>query len=165
MLRLVKGQIIASIWPKKRPNKPTERQRIQRDSFAAIVDTVKHLSTVETQTMQDAIEAWNQTHQGFSGSEAIRPEDWHQARLSGRAFALTLPDGRTVYSAAVARDVSLILDWIEPRHGGLLVRGKDEWCTTDNCAAGYKFTVTPDGVLPLCCGINRLATPSESVES
>lgn len=165
LTRVTRAGEVASAWPRQRPKKVPTRVAANHAFFTQVVKTIALMQTAELKATADAAKALNKAHRGLQGAQSLRPEDYHTARLMGRAFAIALPDGRTAWPLPAVMDVSRWLDWMEPRLGSLLTRTDVAWLPTYTCVAGAKFTATPSGPLSSCCKGAALATQADGVKS
>lgn len=161
LTRLIGQNVVTSAWPRARNRRLSLFALSLRERFAAIVNTVKYLSPLETNQMRDALRQWNREHTGLAGTATIRPEDMDHARLSGRLFGYVLPGGQLSIHIDALYDVTAYLDWLEPKAGSMVTRTAQGWRCTDPCQPDAYFTLTPDINLPSCCEDAQLWPPSE----
>lgn len=114
-------------WPKKRGLPTDGPARTQLIFFKAVQAIIKWLTPHETEYIREAIKEHNRTHRGQRGSAAIRLRDWQTQRIMGRGIAVVVSPQLTFYPPAVARDASLILDWVAPFPGQILQRTGQQW--------------------------------------
>lgn len=160
-----RGGVSARGWPRARPGRGTNYAASIRQRLATTVATVKRLHPREANPMLEAIAEHARTHTGVRGSANIRYRDIETQRLAGRLWAVSLPDGRMIYPAAVRQDMSQAIDWIEPRVGSMLTRVANGWRPTNACVVGAVFTVTPEGEVPGCCPPATIPKESEIADN
>lgn len=142
----------AQTWPRKRGRSKLPWQRAQIERVRSIQRAVQQIPAEERSLMQRALAKFLRANRGVRGTAAIRERDLQTAHLSGRLFRPALPDGTDLNPASVYADASDILDWLEPRHGSMVVRTTDGWLPTVNCAPGrvlvQTLSIWEDGCCP-----------------
>ena len=113
--------------------------------------------------MEDGLREFMKRHEGVRGTAAIRLRDWFTQVFYGRAWAVSLPDGKVIYSQKVVRECSDFLDWLDPRPGSLVVRTDDAWLPTVQCAPGRMLTLTKDGPVRNGCPEASIPTKEEAI--
>jgi len=159
--RVTRHGTVTSRWPRARGSAKDPWTKHWIDWFTDVVAAVKRTNERERSPIRNAILAVNRANRGLRGSAAIRLDDWDHARLSGRQFALQLPNGRIAYPRAAHYDAARRLEWFEPMVGSILVRTEETWLPAIACEVGARLMSVPDGAVPGCCPPARLATQSE----
>lgn len=163
VLRVQNGRTYAQAWPRKR-GKP--RQKYQQAGLRRMTVSQRmnrYVPAEEYETMNQGLQQFLKRHTGVRGTAAIRLRDWMTQVIYGRAWRLELPNGRVLWPAAAQRDVSDILDWIDPRPGSLMTRTADSWLPTVNCKVGSVLTMTDSRAAPACCPAAHVPPADETV--
>lgn len=163
ILRLWRGMIIVSGWPKKRGPPKQAYQRASLERWKVLNRMVKHTPAPERIAMGDGLKQFLDTHTGLRASAAIRLRDWFTAIYTGRAFYFSLPDGSSIYPSVIGQEVSDLLDWTEPRVGSLLTRTDKGWLPTVQCAPGRVLCQLPPDEIPGACPPASQAPKSQAV--
>lgn len=116
MLDVVEGQERARSWPSSRGKNLHPVVKEQMEWFRQAQWATKYMAP---EMYMAAVEA---TKRG-----PILPRDVLTMMMSGRMLAFTGPDGRTIWSTAVATDVSVSLDVLSDVVGAMLVRTPEGW--------------------------------------
>lgn len=106
-------------WPPKKPTKPGTPRHFTAKAFGAANRACKVTASVFYG------EHWTATR-----GTPLLPRDLMIAFMYGRAFALTLTDGRIIRSMATRSDVSKSLDMLGNEPGSSLRRGLKFWEAT-----------------------------------
>lgn len=145
------GLLVAQRWPRSRGRTLNPHTTEMNEVWRAITRVMQTMPQWQWDTWRQALQRHRETHRGQRGSAAIRDRDWITQILMGRGPAFTLPDGRTIYPAAVRRDASGLLDNISATPGALLTRSHAGWDGLAPCPPGTRLTSTPNGGYPWCC--------------
>lgn len=159
--RLLHGRLHASVWPRGRSEQPSPKQQRSQDAFKASLWFVKHMHEREVTPWREALERFHRANRGLRGSAAIRLRDLLMQSIRGRLFSFYLPGIGWLHSAAVHREITMLLDWFEPHPGSLMARGDDTWKPTVPCQTGAVLTMSPESATANCCEPNRIAKRSE----
>lgn len=151
VLLVKKGKIIAQSWPNKRGRSPHSYQRAQIDRIRALQRNVYNVPAEERSLLQRALKKFLDANRGVRGTAAIRERDFLTSNMAGRLYRPQAPQGRPLNTAAIHGDASDILDWLEPRMGGMIVRTSNGWLTTVNCGPGRVLTMTEETQETFCC--------------
>lgn len=157
--------LVARAWPRPRGGAKTTHAQIQQQRFKNRAGWRKVLKEHELRPMREALQRFAKRHVGLKGSSITRQRDIEDIRLAGRLYAIKVPGLGTFWPEAAAQDVSDVLDWLEPVHGGVLTRTQDTWLTAIPCTEGARLTLTIDPPVPNCCEPAREATKREAVDS
>lgn len=115
-------------WPEKKPTKPGTKRHLTAKAFGAANRACKVTASV-----------FYGEHWAATRGTPLLPRDLMIAMMYGRAFALTLEDGRIIRSVASRNDVSKSLDMIGSEPGHTLIRGEKYW-QTQAPGAGASWT-------------------------
>lgn len=151
VVRNMYNRLYAQKWPRSRGRPSQSYQRAGLERMTASQEAVKRYHPRGQIAMKEALDRFLRRHRGVRGTAAIRFRDWQTQNVYGRAFAVDLPDGRTLWPATVHREVSDVLDWLEPRLGSVLTRTPDGWRGTIQCRPDAVLVQSLSRPLPTCC--------------
>lgn len=137
MLDVVNGSERARSWPKKRGKPKSQKTADQNEWFRQAQWATKFMPA----------EMYWQIAEAVKGTPLL-PRDILTMMMAGRLLAFTLPNGRTIWSEAVANDVTTALDVISDVPGAMLVRGQDHWQAILPGADGLILTSKGPGQIP-----------------
>ena len=137
--------IVASAWPKKRGLPKDSYQKSTLERMTQLVHAQRQMLPCETEDMQKSLDKFKRENRGNMGQATIRFRDLLTQLQSGRLYGLILPGGRKIYHVDALVDITRLLDWLQPRAGGMLVRTSMGWRTTVNCKEGRLFTLQEEG--------------------
>lgn len=141
-IRVSRGQVIMSAWPKKRPGPMSDKQAYAVDKFKQAAVATKYMDPADQ----------NYARELTKGTNAL-PRDLLMMALYGRLGTVYLEGGERIYSLASMQNSSGVLDPLGYTKGMVLVRGDTYWAGIPIGAEKDVLTVGPDG-LPIW------ATPS-----
>lgn len=151
LIQAWRGQLHAQKWPRRRGRPKQDWQRASLERMAVSQKAVKRMPPEERRVMQEGLQRFMQTNTGVRGLAAIRLRDWLTQVMFGRAWTLVADSGEVLYSEAIHREVSDILDWTDPWLGSLLTRTNEEWLPTIQCEKGKVLCLTTNGQWPGGC--------------
>lgn len=122
----VRGSPRVRPWPPKKPTTPGSKRNLTAKAFGAANRACKITTSV-----------FYGEHWAATRGTPLLPRDLMIAMMYGRAFALTLEDGRIIRSMASRNDVSTSLDMITQTEGAFLVRGPKYWEARTDIEKGY----------------------------
>lgn len=130
-----RGQVRIRAWPRKR-GKPTSQKQIDAVEWFREA----HAAAKRADPKQQKI-----LHEVTAGTPFL-PRDLAIMAMAGRLLAITGPEGRTLKTWAMSRDVSESLDAITDQVGATLIRGVDGWVGTVSALSfsGYVSTTPID---------------------
>ena len=130
-VRTWRGRLVICKWPRGKSGNidPGTRQRMEDFKNAQLL--------AQYMIPQQQIVA-----REVSAGTALLPRDLLTAAMYGRLWAITMDDGRSLYSMAAANDVSQNLDIIAQLPGDMLARGVDGW---ERLAGAPGFIIVSNG--------------------
>jgi hypothetical protein len=116
-------------WPRKRPKKPSKKQRQVQDKFAQANRAFSYQDPQVSQWMMSQVEG-----------TPLLPRDIMTMTMFGRLMQIVAPDGQDLWPMPARNDVSEALDVLGKQEGSTLIRGKDYW---QALAASPGGSITP----------------------
>lgn len=132
-----RGAWRARAWPRPRKRRRTKKER-HREELFALASTLTKYTFPQQQILAREI----------TKGTPLMPRDLQVAAMFGRLFAITFPDGRTLYPMAARHDVSDSLDVLGQVPGGILIRGEALWEILTPGPAGQVLTSQGPGLPP-----------------
>lgn len=132
--RVVRGQLQAVVWPRKRGRPKTKAGRYHVTWFTA----ANYMARYSEQSIQTLTRA-------MSAGTPFYPRDIQLMFMSGRYGFISDPDGKRVYPMAAVQDVSNSLDIIAQEPGDVLTRGADRWAPVAGKAQGAFLVASAPG--------------------
>ena len=136
-VRRWRGRKVLNLWPRRRKQRKSAKQRQRETDFAAAVLAIKWM---EPQLKSDYIER-------CAPAQTLW-RDQLMAQLYGTAFAFTTAEGTTIYPKQFYLKVSNALDLLGAETGALLFRQLGQWATLPPGPPGSVLTSSGPGFAP-----------------
>lgn len=129
MQDVVQGTERVRRWPRKRPKKPSKKQREVQEKFAQANRAFSYQDPQVSQWMMDQVEG-----------TPLLPRDIMTMTMFGRLMQIVAPDGMDLWPMPARNDVSEALDVLGKQEGSTLIRGPNYW---QALAASPGGSITP----------------------
>lgn len=136
-LKVLRGQLVACKWPRKRPRVTHPTTLAQMERFRQANWLAKYAPAPVQMAHRRAVEG-----------TSLLPRDLMVASILGRGLTTWIPPHRRRYPVAAVNDLSDTLDLLGSVTGDVLVRGPERWQSTEPATAGQVLTSGQPGAAP-----------------